>query len=703
MISRSFVRAIWIGVAAVLLQLPGLGLSSMATGASDPAPESLDCEQLDCASVLEAAARFERVEDAPYWQGLDADGRVVGWVTLSTDLVDVRAYSGKPLVTLVGLDETGRITGARVIHHSEPILLTGIPESALYEFVAFYVGQRATDRIVVGRTTRSDTISVDAISGATVTALAQNDTIMETARNLGVEVGVIDLASVRPGQFVSSSETWDFEEMLDRGALGHLVVTEEEMGSENREGVFIELYFTIADAPQVGRSLMGRYEYEHAKSKLAPGEHLIVVLGRGRESFKGSAFVRGGVFDRVRIRQGLREITFRDTDYSGLSEIADPNAPDFDEGAVFVARGGRLDPGAPYEFVFLGSRYDRRGAFTREYHEFSASHRLPSSVYQTEGGLSRPIWLQAWYNRIFDVVGLTLFLGFVTAIFVMRKVTTANPGRLARLHLASMTVAFLYLGVYMGAQPSVTQALTFLESVRGEWRMGLFLSEPLIFTLWIFITGVSLFWGRGVFCGWVCPYGAMSELAFKVSKAFGFEGYELPEAVHSRLRHLRYVVGGLLIAVFLWSTTLGEKLAEVEPFKSTFLVPFWTREWGYASWWLLLLGLSFVMYRPFCRYLCPLGGYLAILGSFRPSGPRRRKFCSSCKICTAGCEPRAIRPDGTIDPRECLSCMECESNYRNPKICPPLVVLPRLEALDHPTPSQQKKLALYREGLEDVR
>ena len=98
----------------------------------------------------------------------------------------------------------------------------------------------------------------------------------------------------------------------------------------------------------------------------------------------------------------------------------------------------------------------------------------------------------------------------------------------------------------------------------------------------------------------------------------------------------------MLVGVFFWDSILAERMAEVEPFKSTFLVPIWTRQWGFIAWWLVLFGLSFAMYRPFCRYICPMGGGIALLSSFRPSGPKRRAFCSSCKICTRGCESRGV-------------------------------------------------------------
>lgn len=690
----SLARTALLWSALGFLALPALGAGK--------APERLDCAALPCAAVLPQATSFRPVEGATHWEGVDADGEVVGWIALSTDLVSIKAYSGKPLVTLVGLSPDGLITGARVVHHSEPILLVGIPEQKLHDFADFYAGQSPLQRIVVGRAQDADVVSIDAVSGATVTVLAQNQTIMETARSLGAAVGVFSPSVMARGHFVSEAEPWTFAQMIEQGALGRLEISPQEMGLEAAEEPYIDLYFGIADAPHVGRPLLGEREYEYQMGRLQEGEHLMVLFNRGSGSFKGSAFVRGGIFDRVRLQQRLSEITFRDTDYTNLPSSAAEGAPEFSEGAVFVLREGRFDPAEPYDMVFLGSRYDHRGAFTRDFREFTSAHQLPESIYVVEHSSGDIPWRQAWFNRQVEVSVLSVYLLMVIGIFVARRYTTADSVLLERLHVASMLFGFVGMGVWMGAQPSVTQILTTADGVLNEWRWSLFLSEPMIFVSWIFITVVSLWWGRGVFCGWVCPYGAMSELVFKIGHKLGVKDYELPDNIHLPLRNLRYVVLAVLLGVFLFDSILAERMAEVEPFKSTFLVPFWTRHWGFGAWWMLLLGASIFMYRPFCRYLCPLGGGLALLSSFRPSGPKRRVFCSSCQICTRGCEPRAFRADGSIDPRECLSCMECEAVYRNDQVCPPLIGITRLEAVTDRTPRQETKLGELRGEAQDL-
>ena len=662
----------------------------------------LDCKKMPCVRVLPGANSFSASPKGPFVAGYDAQKKLLGWVVLSTDVVDIPAYSSKPMETLVGLDPQGVITGVQVIHHSEPILLVGIPEKALHDFTKFYVGKKASTPVVVGRASKG-AVSVDVISGATVTALAQNKTVLESARAVGIATGVLSVSAATPGRFVQITEVWDWQRMRKEGVWGRLTVTERQMGVKNPQGKFVDLWYTLADAPQVGRSLFGERTYAYLMKRRKSGQHLLVILGQGSDSFKGSAFVRGGIFDRVRVEQGLRELIFRDTDYFNLTSINSKGAPRFKEGAVFFTSGAPLDPGAPFQMIFLGSRYDGTGGFNRDFRQFQSTHRLPRSVYQFDGpDPYAAMYVQAWRNRSTEVIVLISLLLFVMGLFTARRFLTGDMLRLKRLHVGVMLASVLLIGVWMRAQPSVTQLLTLADSVIHKWRWDLFFSEPLIFVLWIFIAIVSIIWGRGVFCGWVCPYGAMTELLHKLGRKLKLPDFELPEKIHAPLRYLRYVVFAVLLVVFLISPIWGETMAEIEPFKSTFLVYAWKRPWGFFLWWVLLLSLSLFWWRPFCRYLCPLGGALAIFGSFRISGPKRRSFCSSCQICTKGCEPKAIRPNGTIDPRECLSCMECEATYRNDKVCPPLVGIERILRKAEQSEEDKKRLARLMEQRKDV-
>jgi len=634
------------------------------------AERPLDCAVDPCDHVLPNASRFDNVDGKPYRVGLDDTGEVVGWVAISTDVTDRAGYSGKPLVTLVGIDPEGLFTDAEVMHHSEPILLVGIPEQALVDFVDQYAGRSVNDPITVGG---HGVYSVDAISGATVTVLAENATILETGRRVGADVGVVEREDRVPGHFVED-HPWSWREIVRRGAVGHLVVTREDMGFPDAGPPHADIWFGIADVPQIGIALLGTHEYRYAVSQLEPGEHLFVVVNSGTGSFRGSGFVRGGIFDRIRVEQGLRTILFRDMDHTRIGSPPVEDAPHFREAALFVTRDDDLDPGRPYQLVLLASHYDGRGGFSRDFETFASTHRVPRSVYVLDGpDPDSMVWKQAWANGWPKALAVGLYLLVVAGLFAARRWTTGRMPRLQRIHTTALITSFLFLGLLLHVQPSVTQVLTAAQGVKGQWDWGLFLSDPVLFISWIFIAGVTVIWGRGVFCGWVCPYGAMTELLFKLGRRLKLPEFELGDRAHKVSRTLRYGVFGVLLAAFLVEPAFGETLAEVEPFKSTFFVPVWTRHWALIAWWLVLVGASLVWYRPFCRYVCPLGAALAVGSSVRISGPHRRDFCTKCKICTRGCEPRAIRPNGTIDPRECLSCMECEANWRDDQVCPPLV------------------------------
>jgi NosR/NirI family nitrous oxide reductase transcriptional regulator len=676
---------------AALVALLASSVAATAT-ATTVAPTKLDCDAQPCAEVLPGAVRFEPAAAGLAWQiGRDAGGELVGWVTLSTDLTEIKAYSGKPLVTLLGMDRDGRVAGARVLHHSEPILLVGIPERALTDFVAAYRGLDVHTRVIFGRSDEPGVRSVDAISGATVTALAQNQTILEATRRLATGVGLLEARRPLRGHWVEAPTPWTFAEMTRAGVFGRLVVRDSEMGALREgaaDGVFLDLWFTIANAPQIGLGLLPAGDYHWLRGQLGEGDHIVVMLGAGKTSFKGSGFVRGGLFDRVRLEQDMRSIVFTDADYLALKRAVAPDAPGFTEAAVFIARDHRLDPGRAFELVFVGSRYDGVSAFSRTFHAFGARHQMPRSVYALDepepaaddDALAPAGWQLAWRMHPERIALLTALLLLVVSAFVGRRWLTADGHRLGWLHRGSMLASLLLVGFWLHAQPSITQLLTLIGSLVHQWRWSLFLSDPSLFLMWCFIALVTLVWGRGVFCGWVCPYGALHELSFQLGRVLGLANLELPERWHLRLRNLRYLVLAALVGAYLYSPDLGERLAEVEPFKSTFFVAPWTRHAGLLAWWLVLLVAGLFTFRPFCRYLCPLGAAAALPSWLRLAGPWRRSYCQSCTICTKTCEPRAIDAHGRIDPRECLSCMECEANYHDVSTCPPLVALRKLDA-----------------------
>lgn len=70
---------------------------------------------------------------------------------------------------------------------------------------------------------------------------------------------------------------------------------------------------------------------------------------------------------------------------------------------------------------------------------------------------------------------------------------------------------------------------------------------------------------------------------------------KLPQKWHDRLKWLKYSIFFFLLAVSMFSMGLAEKLSEVEPFKTTFLVGVMNRAWPYGLFVAAILGLSILL------------------------------------------------------------------------------------------------------------
>ena len=92
-------------------------------------------------------------------------------------------------------------------------------------------------------------------------------------------------------------------------------------------------------------------------ARLKPGQQALVVAGSGRYSFKGAAYVRGGIFDRIELIQDTNSIRFRDRDHTRLGSLAAEGAPDFPEIALFVVPPEfAFDPTEPWVLQLLVQR-----------------------------------------------------------------------------------------------------------------------------------------------------------------------------------------------------------------------------------------------------------------------------------------------------------------------------------------------------------
>ncbi|MFW5904613.1 MAG: 4Fe-4S binding protein, partial [bacterium] len=237
------------------------------------------------------------------------------------------------------------------------------------------------------------------------------------------------------------------------------------------------------------------------------------------------------------------------------------------------------------------------------------------------------------------VISLVLLLVLATAAFVA-KTTPA-------LRWLALAGTLGFLGYVDGGFLSVSHIVAGISA-----GPGVFLEDLSLLVLVSFTVVTTLFVGR-VFCGYLCPFGALQDILERVvPRRFR---RELPRAIHERALWLKYGV----LAVVLAPAVLGIPATIYHWFEPFGTVFFWSSSialWAVAGGILLA---SAVVPRFYCRYACPLGAALALGSLASPFRIRRVEQCTLCRVCERKCPTGAIRRE-KIDFKECVRCNECE-------------------------------------------
>ena len=499
-------------------------------------------------ALFPAADRFGEPEGNPPAAPVYQNDQLIGYAFLTADMVRIPAYSGRPINVLVGIDTKGRIAGARIVQHEEPILAAGVSEARLARYVDQYRGKPASRRIIVGAR-REGYATVDAISGATITVMVINATI----------TGAVKMVAESRG--IQPAET-------------------------EAQPISAPAAPPPTAAPARPTAKVGTTPARMAR-KASPPPH-----------------------------------------------AAPPAMPAPD----------------------------------------AAIHTPAPPTFAIDTDDEEPIWLTVWAQRKLQITLLLLGLTLLTGILLFQDYLVRRPHLLARVRLGFLLYTLFFIGWYSLGQLSIINVLTFMSAVTHQFSWDTFLIDPMLFLLWSFVAITLLLWGRGVYCGWLCPFGALQELAYKLARKLRLPFFVIPHMVHERLQALKIIILLVLFGLSLQSMSGAIRAVEIEPFKTAITLRF-QREWGYVAFALGVIALSAFNRKFYCKYICPLGAALIIPGRFHMfEWLRRRKECGKpCQVCAVECEIQAIRPTGEIVINECHHCLDCQVTYYDSRKCVPLV------------------------------
>lgn len=623
--------------------------------------------------------------------------QVIGYAYESWDLVDFPGFSGERMNFLIGVASDGAIRGVQVLTHHEPIFMHGLGPQPFYDFLEQYAGHSITEQIVVGKgrgASGNQVTYFDGVTKATVSVIIANDTVLVSALKLARDRldAFAQSAPAEVRQDVYAEADWN--SMLEEGLVRRWELTreavEEGLGSNLddfsdddlylEDGESLRLYFAYLNPPTVGQNLLGQEGYQFLLSKLQPNEHAFAVMSEGFYSYLPGDYRPGTVPDRISLVQGGLPINIRDTNFvdsHGLRLRDD--APQLDNFKIFKTRAqAGLDPSGAMQMQLMVDL--RKNHLVSESASFlDRNYQLPESFFRavenTEAQKPSPMWVRMWKSRQIQVGVLIAALGLLTIAFAMQRRLTENAKGFARFRFAFLTFTLLFVGFYTQGQLSVVNIFAIQLALRDGFNLDMFLLDPVIFILWAY-TFVSLFLiGRGLFCGWLCPFGVMQSMVAWVAEKLRIKQWRISPQVHGRLIYLKYLVLAVLMGLAMYSLQYAEQGAEVEPFKTAVTLNF-VREWPYVLYAVLLLGMGLFVNKFYCRYVCPLGAGLAVLGRFRIFSllPRREECGSPCQLCNVKCETAAITKAGDIDYNECVQCLDCLVVLQDENQCAPALV-----------------------------
>ena len=435
------------------------------------------------------------------------------------------------------------------------------------------------------------------------------------------------------------------------------------------DSAFLDLWIAIIDPPTIGRNLLGQRAWSEAVAALAPGESALLVASRGRHSHRGREWRRSGAFDRLAVRQGDEVIRLGTEDFTEISDLAIEGAPDFTELSVFRLPADRFDPTRRFQVDVTASREAEDGVATMT---IPVEYTLPREfvIEDATPAAAAPVWIANWEHRRTEIVGVSIMLAFLAGILFFQEAFVRRPRLWRWGRLGYLSVTLVWLGWVAGGQLSIVQVIAFLHSLLQGFRWETFLIDPVIFLLWSFVALGLLFWGRGVFCGWLCPFGALQEITNEIAQRLRVPQVSVPFGLHERLWVIKYTLFVGLVALSFYSMERTVVLAEVEPFKTAISLRF-LRTWPFVLFALAVLTAGLFIERFYCRYLCPLGAGLAIPAKLKLfDWLRRRPQCGrECRLCEQKCMVGAIDPIGRISPNECILCLKCQVIFYDPDSC----------------------------------
>ena len=189
---------------------------------------------------------------------------------------------------------------------------------------------------------------------------------------------------------------------------------------------------------------------------------------------------------------------------------------------------------------------------------------------------------------------------------------------------------------------------------------------------------VTALFAKSAFCGWICPFGTIQDWIHNFRRLFNKREIQLPRKLDRALQSVKYLVLAWLLVETARTGVMVFR--DYDPYSALLSLGESVAAGGLVIL-LLTLSLSLLVERPWCRYACPLGAGIGLVGKLSLFKIRRDEATclAGCTLCNKACPSKIeVKKVKTLATSECINCMSCVAG------CPTGALAVRLPALSLP-------------------
>ncbi len=626
----------------------------------------------------------EKDKNIPVWEILDENKKLYSYIFETFDYAPIAGFSGGKMNLLVSIDLEGNFLDINILDQDEPVFVSGLGIESFVTFLKQYKGKSLKNSIKVGTSKdQTSSVHIDGVTKATASVKIANDIILGSAVQVAKEklLGVAPKEVYHPKKELFEKYTWD--ELIANKLVTNIKVTKsqienlfkdtlyiKELSDEEKDEIALDLYIADLSIPSVSKNLLKESTQEELKGYLRKTDEAILIFANGSFSFLSEKFIPRSSPDELEVKQDGFSLNIRDGDYT--IKFLD-TIPNFEQSLILeVDKRYDFDPSSLWTLNIKTVRGNDSIFLTPADRYLTFDVQPLKKYFQIEKEKETPLWLTSIYEQKLKLISLTLFLTFLFLVLYKYQVLLSKL-RYKRTILLSITLFFI--GWYAQGQLSMVTVLGVVKAIVNSQSLSFLLYDPFSLIIWFFVFISLVLWGRGTFCGWLCPYGVLQEFSHYLGRLLRFPRIRVSEKLNDKLVYIKYFILSALILAVIFAPKLAESLIEVEPFKTSITLIF-DRQIPYVIYALFWLFLGMFLFKGFCRYFCPLGAFLSILGKLRILNwlPRRYECGNPCNNCHKSCNYQAIdKKSGSIKYTDCFQCMDCVQIYSDKNLCKILI------------------------------